>query len=597
MSSSCSVSRSMHSANAAVANKLRPRFVTSCLVLPSFLSNSHNPRKPGASQAPANFFTASSEDLRSRLADALVQAGTCRHGQKSVRRKKELGARQESTLALQRVRETKGKEQRRCEGQQRQIRPARQSPYTREEYMNLLDFYETREQESQAGAGYGDDHDGRHEVPLDSDGSPPPETRLTQRAEIELMNASEDLEHLLNDDEATPEDIFNCYRRLPKPGVQHLGPAVRQSLIRKLSVLRHRNRLRTMQYFSVLDDMKLARIKIPQSAWNSAMHLGGKTMIKVSDAEVEMALQTWKEMEDENGIKGDSATFNILFDIAAKAGKFGLAELIQQEMRSRGLATDRYTRFGRIFAQGLQKNGAGVRKAYREFVESDEIVDTTCLNCVISSLLSCGEPEAARAVFDRMKTLAIEREQLTYEPKLWEKQREFASILRWFGQNRDLPPATRQKVQSITSMAPDVKTCNLLLAHYCETGELQHTVGMLEEMQRLALVPQDGTWRALMQGFSKHGGVRYSTWTGPRLEAVWHAHKALLETRSPGLYLSKWSILYTLMAFRKCCGSEREAEVWQELEELWEQEPAMEEFAPKPSDEHSSWDIFQLLRR
>ena len=166
---------------------------------------------------------------------------------------------------------------------------------------------------------------------------------------------------------------------------------------------------RTMQrYLSVVDDMLTADVPMIRSEWNSAMSFAGRYLRKVGDVQVDTATQIWLRMEKEAGITSSATTFSILFDVATKAGKFALADIVVKEMLQRGIEPNRYFRTNIIYCHGLKRDGAAVRKAYQDFVDAGEIIDTIVLNCVIASLINAGEPSAAEYIFEKMKALGAE---------------------------------------------------------------------------------------------------------------------------------------------------------------------------------------------
>jgi pentatricopeptide repeat protein len=72
-----------------------------------------------------------------------------------------------------------------------------------------------------------------------------------------------------------------------------------------------------------------------RTEWNSAMSFAGRYLRKVGDVQVETATQIWLRMEKEAGIESSATTFSILFDVATKAGKFALADIVVKEMMQR----------------------------------------------------------------------------------------------------------------------------------------------------------------------------------------------------------------------------------------------------------------------
>ena len=143
MSSSRPVSRSMHSANTAVANKLRPRSFSTSFFMPSIFVTPQRPRRAAFFDSTTVFRSTSHEQLRTKFVDALVQAGTCRHEPNVRRRRQGLVARYQSTVVSQKSREKKGGDRHRIELERSRNRVAvRRSPYTREDYLNLVDYYD-----------------------------------------------------------------------------------------------------------------------------------------------------------------------------------------------------------------------------------------------------------------------------------------------------------------------------------------------------------------------------------------------------------------------------------------------------------------------
>ncbi|OCL10809.1 hypothetical protein AOQ84DRAFT_374562, partial [Glonium stellatum] len=213
------------------------------------------------------------------------------------------------------------------------------------------------------------------------------------------------LRSLLEDEESPHEEIFSCYQQLPYPRVSYLHTSTIRLLLHCLAIVERKDEVSMQRYLSILDDMKAADISISTSEWSTAIHFAGRCFKRVTQAEVDSALYIWKEMEQEAGVQGTYVTFNILFDIAVRAGKFELAERIMKEMEARNLRFSRYFRTGLMLYHGRRHDGEGVRKAYRDLVDAGEIVDTAIMNAVIASLMRAGEPAAGEHVFARMKTL------------------------------------------------------------------------------------------------------------------------------------------------------------------------------------------------
>lgn len=410
--------------------------------------------------------------------------------------------------------------------------------------------------------------------------SPPPEAymdadELSLQAREHIRDGkSPALTHLLEvlvRDECTHEEAFEAYSALPYPGVSHLSPNTRRLLLRRLSVMERKSRISKMRYLSVLDDMKSTGLPITQAEWNSALAFCGQCLTRLTAVDVENALRTWKEMEQEANVKGGTVTFNILFDMAAKAEKFVLAEMILKEMGDRNVPFNRYSRTAFIFYHGLKGDGDGVRGAYREFVESGEIVDTVVLNCVITSLLRAGEPGAAEQVYERMKRMHTKQTgRPPMPPTNWREVRHLGHLLDRAAQRfRDDPEKLRQ-IREEQSIAPDVHTyAHLVEYHVCQTGELPRIAALLAEMQHFGLPMHGRIFTKLFKGFTCHGGVPYTSWTRERLEAVWDAMLKVLDCGSGDVHVMKWMVVWAVQAFRRCFGRGKALEIWHELKKRW----------------------------
>ena len=410
--------------------------------------------------------------------------------------------------------------------------------------------------------------------------SPPPEAHmdadeLSSQAREQIRDgnspASTHLLEVLVRDECTHEEAFEAYSALPYPGVSHLSPNTRRLLLHRLSVMERKSRISKMHYLSVLDDMKSTELPITQAEWNSALAFCGQCLTHLTAVDVENALRTWKEMEEEANVKGGTITFNILFDMAAKAEKFVLAEMILKEMGDRNVPFNRYSRTAFIFYHGLKGDGDGVRGAYREFVESGEIVDTVVLNCVITSLLRAGEPGAAEQVYERMKRMHTKQTgRCPMPPTNWREVRHLGHVLDRAAQRfRDDPEKLRQ-VREEQSIAPDVHTyARLVEYHVCQTGELPRIAALLAEMQHFGLPLHGRIFTKLFKGFTYHGGVPSTSWTRARLEAVWDAMLKVLDYGPGDVHVMKWMVVWAVQAFCRCAGRRKALEIWHELKKRW----------------------------
>ena len=441
--------------------------------------------------------------------------------------------------------------------------PATSRPLSRDDYLSILDYY--RESYSTQASSTSD---------YENDEHPPPGVAIErQPTREEDKRAMAHLQFILNSSDCTHEEAFEAYSALTFPGVSYLSPEMRRVLFRRLSVMERKTRAAKIRFLSVVDDMRAANLPMIDGEWNSAIAFCGQCFRYLTAVEVEDALKTWTEMEREANIKGRTVTFNILFDMAAKAGKFVLAEMILKEMEDRKLKYNRFSRNAFIFYHGLRGDGDAVRRAYRDFVEAGEIVDTVVLNTVITALIQTGEPAAAEQVYERMKQIHTKQTGQVIPPGNWRQVRDLGRLLnRATSRLRDNPKQLRQ-VQEQQSLAPDTRTyLQFVEYHVSKSGEIRRIATLLAEMQHLGLPMHGRMFTKLFKGFAYHGGVRYSSWNRPRLEAVWASMLEATDQEMDNVRVMKWLVVWAVRAFERCAGRQRTLEIWSELKSRWKPE-------------------------
>ena len=386
----------------------------------------------------------------------------------------------------------------------------------------------------------------------------------------DLEDAIHSLRQVLRNEEAPHEDILNAYSALPFPGVAYLKHHTRRKLLKRLSVVEIKSQKSMMRFLSVIDDMKAADLPVAEAEWNSAIAFTGRCFVRVTAVEVESALRLWKEMEQEAGVQSGKVTFNILFDIATKAGKFVLAEMVLQEMASRQIPLNRFAQTGLIYYHGLKGDGQGVRKQYQALVDAGHIIDTVVMDCVIASLLRAGEAPAAELVYERMKQMFAQKTGAISPPPNWRKTRELGRILEKSALVFKTDPYKRQQLQAEQCLAPGLRTFTILIWHHISvTGELRRVTRLLDEMQSLGIPIHGKIFLRIFKGFAFNGGVKYTSWTKARLESVWNALTISLDDRVPDVQLQKWLVVWIMRAFAKCCGRTRALEIWSQIKTRW----------------------------
>lgn len=380
----------------------------------------------------------------------------------------------------------------------------------------------------------------------------------------------EKLAHLaeaLRDRTKDPEIIYELYRALPDPRAPYLPAKTRHKLLRHLAVIKKKTEQSMMRYFSVINDMKSTAIPLNVSEWNSAVSFAARWVQKSTEVEVEAAIHIWREMEHIAGVKADEVTFNILFDVACKAGKFTLAEMLYKEMENRGLPETRFYHVSRICFHGLKEDGDGVRAAFKELEKAGEIIDTIVLNALILSFTRCNEASQAEQIYGFM----IENSNPEIRPKTYLEQRDLTDTYRKWSQAVKQQPYKYAAFQKQASMGPDIHTYRILFNYFGVTfGDLEKVAIFLDELIALKIPLHGGHFLAFFKGFAMHGGIRYTKWTEDLLERTWKIFISAIDEGAEDLYISKWMVLWSLRAFAKCSGKSRMIAVWEEIREKWD---------------------------
>lgn len=391
-------------------------------------------------------------------------------------------------------------------------------------------------------------------------------------ADAEVQVHLDKLEEALNVPwlETDPEAIYQIYRTLPAPRAPYLESNTRHKMLHRLSIVERKDEQSMLRYLSVIDDMKGAAIPLNVAEWTSAISFVARYVSRSTEIECEAALQMWKEMEHIAGVKGNDATFNVLFDVACKAGKFTLAEMIYKEMENRRLKPDRYHHVSLIFYYGLQRSGDGARAAYKGMVDAGEMVDTIVLNAMISALIRSHETNAAENIYERMKRSHFENPDSQLPPQNWKERRNITRVLKKMAVLGRRNEESRKAFQATSIIAPDLDTFRILVTHFAvDLGDLDKTAALLEEMRLFQLPLHVSLFLALLKGFTKHGGVRYTQWTDVRLEKVWKSLLVAIDSEEQNLVFSTSLVIWALRAFAKCSGKSATLSVWEEVKKIW----------------------------
>lgn len=622
-----------------VSSVSRSRRTTSLSRIPSFLlplessrrsrgnvsSNRRPPSTPHPTQktAPKEYSTASIYNVQKSFISALVRAGECQQHRRTTpgsRRVGLLAQAQCKTKIQPRQGERHFSTQARYKSQAHAVEAYQP---TKEELDKLIDIYPDYSQQV-------DKSEKVRQRPRRVLSSPAPDVAASTN-DAATWKLIDRLAKQLQDIETPHEQLWQAYQDIPTPRALRLPKKILDRLFHHLSVVEYKSFESMSRYMSLVEDARAASIALTASQWTSAIAFAGRFLKQITSTEVDSAISLWRQMEQEAGVQATSITFNVLFDIATKARKFVLAEMIMKEMQGRGLPLTRFLRTSLIEQYGYRGDGDGVRKAYKDLVEAGEIVDSVVITCVVKALLACGEAVAAEQVFARAKILHLEKTGVKLPPKSWRKRREIGRMLDAATRSRSKTPGLREQAEASAPLAPQLRTYKTLIFHYAiDAGDLDRITELVDEMGHWGIGIHGSLYMYIFNGFAKHGGVLYTAWSRRRLEQTWKSFvrgvkaekgtwgggieedalepaistnpssttsihpdhmeisfastiPAGLQTRKPDIYPTRALTLVVLRAFIKVAGPERTWDIWGEVQATF-----------SPTDEDSSYIEEQL---
>jgi len=410
-------------------------------------------------------------------------------------------------------------------------------------------------------------------------------SRTPRKCEDEEVAATlSRLNQLISDETSSPEGIFHVYQALPSPRMEYLSSGVIRTIIRRIRVVEFKNQKNMLRYFTLMDDLVAAGLPLFKEDWNVSISYAGRWDRVVRDENVESAMRMWIRMEREGEKQADKVTFNTLFDIATKADKFALGEVILKEIEARNLRQTRFLRNTKIIYFGKKMDAAGVRRSYKELVDAGDFVDTYVMNCVISGLIRAGEASAAEQVFERMKQMAAEKTGRRTHPEDWREQRRLADLLTRAAREYRDQPEQWAAVQDTSPIAPSLDTYHLLVRYHAnDSGNIDRVSELMQDMRAHDLPLHGSIFYQVFRGFATHGGVRYSSWTRSRLDRLWKLFLIQVEHYREvnenvtdaisdverGCYIETGVVLQVLHAYIKCAKQEDVMEVWESILRRW----------------------------
>ncbi|KAJ5673859.1 hypothetical protein N7462_009298 [Penicillium macrosclerotiorum] len=339
---------------------------------------------------------------------------------------------------------------------------------------------------------------------------------------------------LNGDDPPSTQHLFRLYRDIPVPGVAKLSKRSRGDLLRRFANPPDRRWADARRYLALVQDMVAADLPMSRSLWTSAIYFAGRGngSGRVMKRDLVRAIGIWQQMEHVAGLQSDDVVFNILFDVAIKAGQFTVANRLEEERIKRGIGFSRFGLISRIYSFGLRKDLDKISRTFEEFVQSGELVDTVVLNSLCASFLRAGDTVAAEALVADPSPLdhALSSEFGEYR----KSARKLGRLLKHSKVLKHRLPDHHRVLQNSLSMAPDTRTFYIFLRYYAhQSGQFDQFIAVLRDMEDTYTVPpRNIIYMLLFEGFALHGD-RKRSWSAERLRQTWHAYlRALRESRS-----------------------------------------------------------------
>lgn len=291
----------------------------------------------------------------------------------------------------------------------------------------------------------------------------------------------------------------------------------------------------SLRYFALLDECLREDVPLTIVEWSAGINFAGRQMRYGTSEDVKNAIELWMKME-ESGVEANNVTFNILFYTAVKAGRYALADTIVRELQARGMELDRYFHASKIYYAGVRGNGDGVRRAFNDLVDANEIVDIAIMNCVILSLIRSGEAQSAEHVFAKLKNLH-ETKFGTKGPDQWQEQRKLGKLLNQTGKalrkQRKQHISSffgtafsgddrKEQIQKAAPIAPNARTYRLLLRYHARvSGDMGRLQELLAESKACGFQTHGSVYFNIFFGFHAHGGYAYTAWPPSLLDKFW----------------------------------------------------------------------------
>lgn len=336
--------------------------------------------------------------------------------------------------------------------------------------------------------------------------------------------------------------VFSLYKKLPSPGISILSVEERAQLLHRFAHPQDRRRSNARYFLSLFNDMIEAGFKLSRSVCTSAIYFTGHKVPRLEKRDLMDAIAIWHRMETIYGLEADDVVFELLYRIATLSGHFAVADRLYMEMKKRGMRLSRRGHVTMMHSYGFRRDVEGIHKTFEELVSSGEVVDTTVLNCLISSLLNAGDLETALNIYSRMmqdsaQSLAKSMTKHSKAVLLPSTSTDF-TIRRSRSQNLCAIFETYLQIRKkkgnqhvpelYIPVVPNIRTFAILFRYHCLfTGDMSAISQLLDDMEKFfESPPRVIIYYFLFRGFGIHTSDK--GWTKKLLLGAWDALKRVL---------------------------------------------------------------------
>lgn len=342
----------------------------------------------------------------------------------------------------------------------------------------------------------------------------------------------------LYDSQMSNQYVFNLYKRLPSPKWDYLSMRDRGQLLKRFARPPDRRRSNARFFLTIFTDMTEAGLPISGGIFTKAIYFTSHLSPVLQKRDLMNAMSIWECMELKYGLKTDNVVFQLLFRIAILSGHYEVGDRLLEEMKNRGLRFSRHGLVSFMYACGKRGDINGIHDAFKQFDAQFNYVDSSVVNCLISSLLNAGDPATAHQVYShllqnhaRIRSDSLRSREKFYFPSLssnfssWRSKADnLSGIFRILsGHGEALGPQGYRK--NHVPIVPDTRTYYIMLRYHClHTGDISAVEQLLRDMETVFRnPPRIIVYYFLFQGFAIHSSAK--GWTEAKLLKVWKFFK------------------------------------------------------------------------